>query len=384
MIIRLHHETNGDYEILVEKFYPQSLTFWSGVAEPVPAYEMKARKVGDDLLQRVRLQEQSADDGSALDRHRARDRSCSKATATIRRRRRSGRRRRRTRGSTSRARGRRRQSSTSCVTRVPVATSRECHDRVQHDGQRATGDAEDVRRRLLRRPVRRSPSTASRSITTTRTTGTTKRCVRVRPQEALWSADGAICLDWRAVATRTTRRMTSTRSAVACCRRAASSGAALGVEGARDVCNASLSVRAASSLRSIADACCSAASTRTHRSRASPRSRPYWRSGASERPSSQLAARVDVEPNGVAWNRRSAAFESCDAPCIRRDRARDTQVLPACRRRLRWVAHARSIAAPAPSRSPSDSRSSASSTKHAAARAAIDGCCAVCSHTFVR
>lgn len=47
MVIRLHHETKGDYEILVEKYYPQSLTFWAGTPEAVPAYEMKARKVGE-------------------------------------------------------------------------------------------------------------------------------------------------------------------------------------------------------------------------------------------------------------------------------------------------------------------------------------------------
>jgi hypothetical protein len=47
MIIHLHHDTKGEYEILVEKYYPQSLTFWSGAAEVVPAYDMKARKVGD-------------------------------------------------------------------------------------------------------------------------------------------------------------------------------------------------------------------------------------------------------------------------------------------------------------------------------------------------
>ena len=46
MIITLRHPTNGDYEILVEKFYPQNLWFWSGIAETVPAYEMKTRKVG--------------------------------------------------------------------------------------------------------------------------------------------------------------------------------------------------------------------------------------------------------------------------------------------------------------------------------------------------
>ncbi len=46
MIITLRHPTNGDYEILIEKFYAQNLWFWSGIAETVPAYEMKTRKVG--------------------------------------------------------------------------------------------------------------------------------------------------------------------------------------------------------------------------------------------------------------------------------------------------------------------------------------------------
>jgi hypothetical protein len=47
MVIRLHHETKGDYEILVERYYPQNLWYWAGVADNVPAYEMKARKVGE-------------------------------------------------------------------------------------------------------------------------------------------------------------------------------------------------------------------------------------------------------------------------------------------------------------------------------------------------
>jgi hypothetical protein len=45
-IIRLHRD-GGDYELLIDRVYMQSLSFWSGDAEPVPSYDIKSRKFGD-------------------------------------------------------------------------------------------------------------------------------------------------------------------------------------------------------------------------------------------------------------------------------------------------------------------------------------------------
>ncbi len=47
MVIRLHHDTYGDYELLIENVQLQALTFWAGTAEAVPAYTIKSRKVGE-------------------------------------------------------------------------------------------------------------------------------------------------------------------------------------------------------------------------------------------------------------------------------------------------------------------------------------------------
>jgi ADYC domain-containing protein len=49
-IIRLHHDISGDYELLIEKVHLQSLTFWAGAAEAVPAYTIKTRKLGEVLF----------------------------------------------------------------------------------------------------------------------------------------------------------------------------------------------------------------------------------------------------------------------------------------------------------------------------------------------
>jgi hypothetical protein len=49
-VIRLYHKEKGGYELLIDKVNLQSLRFWSGSPEIVPAYDIKARKVGELLF----------------------------------------------------------------------------------------------------------------------------------------------------------------------------------------------------------------------------------------------------------------------------------------------------------------------------------------------
>ncbi len=49
-VIRLHSDLSGDYELLIERFHPQALTFWAGTAEAVPSYTIRTRKLGEVLF----------------------------------------------------------------------------------------------------------------------------------------------------------------------------------------------------------------------------------------------------------------------------------------------------------------------------------------------
>jgi hypothetical protein len=47
LTVKLHHDIKGDYELKIAEVYPQSLYFWSGSFELVPSYAILSRKIDE-------------------------------------------------------------------------------------------------------------------------------------------------------------------------------------------------------------------------------------------------------------------------------------------------------------------------------------------------